>query len=290
MKKLYSVTATINFEDEEIETSAELVNLGALEDFVSVMGDGLLRKADAFGHRVHVHAQFRIREGDDTERDGGVASQFAADADLGGRNRIARTFVNDARLYHELVAGADETSHLGFLDRGQERHALELVQGDQEPAGGLRHGLDQQHAGHQRIAGEMSLEDGRFGRDPRLGANGLLRKIKLGDAVDELKVLETHAGASGTLGSDEFVDAGAQVVQLKILFSRRLPVVDLLRPLLERHLDAERLVDRKRDVEEIQAVDAEIVDGMAFGLDRLTGNVAGLGDDIGHGVKSRRHQ
>src|SRR6267143_6983389 len=143
----------------------------------------------------------------------------------------------------------------------------------------------EQHARHQRVAGKVSLEDGRCVRDARLGANGLLRKIELGNAVDELKVLETHAGASGTLGSDELVDAGAQVVQLKILLSRRLAVVDLLRPLLERHLDAERLVDRKRNVEEIQAVDAEIVDGVAFGLDRLTGNVAGLGDDIGHGVK-----
>ena len=99
-----------------------------------------------------------------------------------------------------------------------------------------------------------------------------------------------HTSASSALGSDKLVDAGAQVVQLEILLGRRLAVVDLLRPLLERHLDAERLVDRKRDVEEIQAVDAEIVDGVAFGLDRLAGNVAGLGDDIGHGVKSRRHQ
>ena len=38
------------------------------------------------------------------------------------------------------------------------------------------------------------------------------------------------------------------------------------------------------------ACNAEIVDGVAFGLDRLAGNVTGLGDDIGHGVKSRRHQ
>ena len=56
-----------------------------------------------------------------------------------------------------------------------------------------------------------------------------------------------------------------------------------------RHVD-EGLVDRKGDVQEVQAVDAEIVDGVAFRLDRLARNVAGLGDDIGHGVKSRRHQ
>ena len=44
-----------------------------LADLVSVMRDGLLRKADALGHRVHVHAQLRIREGHNTERDRGVA-------------------------------------------------------------------------------------------------------------------------------------------------------------------------------------------------------------------------
>ena len=35
---------------------------------------------------------------------------------------------------------------------------------------------------------------------------------------------------------------------------------------------------------------AEIVDGVAFRFDRGTRNVAGLGDDVGHGIKSRRHQ
>src|SRR5882757_2982511 len=114
-----------------IQTSAA----PGFEDFVSVMRDGLLRKADAFGHRVHVHTQFRIREGDNAERDRGVASQFAANADFGGRNRITRALVNDTRLYREQLAGADKSSHLGFLDRGQERHPLEFHQGDQQPAG-----------------------------------------------------------------------------------------------------------------------------------------------------------
>src|SRR5229473_7309896 len=54
-----------------------------LADFVSVMADGLLRKADALGHGFHVPAQIRVGEGDVTERDRRVASQFAADGDLG---------------------------------------------------------------------------------------------------------------------------------------------------------------------------------------------------------------
>ena len=58
-------------------------------------------------------------------------------------------------------------------------------------------------------------------------------------------------------------------------------VVDLLGPFFERHLDAERLVDGKGDVEEVQAVDPQIVDGMALRLDRVARNVAGLSDNVG---------
>src|ERR1700730_15469732 len=92
------------------------------------------------------------------------------------------------------------------------------------------------------------------------------------------------------LGSDKLVDAGAQIVQLKILIRRRLAVVDFLRPLLEGHFDPECLVDRKGDIEKIQAVDAEIVDGVAFRFDRVARNIASLGDDIGYRVKGRRHR
>src|SRR5262245_66374338 len=110
----------------------------------------------------------------------------------------------------------------------------------------------------------MPLEDGRRGRDAGLGTDGRLRKVEIDDAVDELKVLEAHASASGgALGSDKLVDAGAEVVQLEILLGGRFAVVDLLRPLLERHLDSERLVDRKCGVTKIKAVDAEMVAAVA---------------------------
>src|SRR5262249_15854159 len=114
--------------------------------------------------------------------------------------------------------------------------------------------------------------------------------MEIDDAVEKVKVLEAHASASGTLGSDKFVDAGAQIVQLEILFCGRLAVVDLLRPLLEGHFDSERLVDGKRNIEKVEPVDAEVVDRLPFRFDRVQGNVGGLGDDIGHGIESRRHQ
>src|ERR1700686_1895311 len=102
-------------------------------DFVSVMADQFLRKSDALGHGVHVSAQIGIWEGDVTEGDRGVALQFAADADLRGGDGKTRTFVNDAGIYFQQLTGGDETPHLGFLDRAQERHALEFHQRDQQP-------------------------------------------------------------------------------------------------------------------------------------------------------------
>ena len=69
---------------------------------------------------------------------------------------------------------------------------------------------------------------------------------------------------SGVLGGDERVDARDQVLEHEVLLGRDLALVHLLRPLLERQLDAEGLVDGEGDVEEGERVDAEIVDGVAF--------------------------
>ena len=83
------------------------------------------------------------------------------------------------------------------------------------------------------------------------------------------------------LGGDQFVDARAQVFQHKILLRGRLAVVDLLGPLFQRQLDPERLVDGKGYVKKIEAVDAQIVDGVAIRRDRVARDVAGFGDDRG---------
>ena len=69
---------------------------------------------------------------------------------------------------------------------------------------------------------------------------------------------------SGLLGGDEFVDLGAQVLQHEIFLGRNLAVIDFLRPLFERDLDTEGLVDGKNDVQKIQAVDAQITQPLPF--------------------------
>src|SRR6516164_6552304 len=60
------------------------------------------------------------------------------------------------------------------------------------------------------------------------------------------------------LGRNQFVYARAQIFQHKVLFGGRLAVIDLLGPFLQRQLDSELLVDCERDVQEIEAVDAQI--------------------------------
>src|SRR5229473_4207680 len=85
----------------------------ALGDFVSVIGDGLLREADTFGHDFHMSAQICIREGDVAERERCVAPQFAADADLRRGNGKTRTFMHDAGIDFQRFPGGNKSPHLG---------------------------------------------------------------------------------------------------------------------------------------------------------------------------------
>src|SRR4051794_10746595 len=92
------------------------------------------------------------------------------------------------------------------------------------------------------------------------------------------------------LGGDQLVDARAEILQHEILLGGRLAVVDFLGPLLERQLDPEGFVDRESNVEKVEAIDTKIVDGVAFRLDLVALDIAGLGNDVRHGVESRRHR
>ena len=88
------------------------------------------------------------------------------------------------RLRRQPRARLDESAEFGFLDRRQERHALKFIGRHQQPAPGLRHGFDQQHARHQRIAREVPLEDRTFGRYRGLAANRTGGEIETDDPVD----------------------------------------------------------------------------------------------------------
>src|SRR3984957_1798150 len=73
-----------------IQTSAD----PGFEDFVSVMGRGLLRKADTLGLGIHVYAQIRTGEGDVAEGEGRVAPQLAVYPDLNLGDRVSGAVVN----------------------------------------------------------------------------------------------------------------------------------------------------------------------------------------------------
>src|SRR5215813_8336656 len=55
-----------------------------------------------------------------------------------------------------------------------------------------RHGLDQQHGRHERIAGKVSFEHGALGRDPGLHADARLLELNVENPVDHLKIFEAH--------------------------------------------------------------------------------------------------
>src|SRR3954466_4364063 len=296
-------------------------------DLCSVMRYRLQWEADLVGLRVHVHAQGRVREGGKAEGEFSAALQLLADAYLGLGDGKAGAFVLELRIDRQQLTGTDVTPHLGLLHDGQERHALHFQDAEYQPAGTLRHRFGQQHAGHDRETRKMPFEDGMRRRNLSLDRNFLLVEIEVDDAIDQLEVIKVHGGrlkrfpakwrpvrvkktrqtknleprsdligtemALGArrciLGGDQFVNAIGEILQHEILLGRGLAVVDLLGPFFERHLDPERLVDGKGDVEEVQAVDSQIVDGVALRLDRVARNVAGLRDNVGDLIECRRH-
>ena len=130
---------------------------------------------------------------DHPEGDLGVAGELAAMADLRLGARKAGAFMHQGRGELQGVAGLHESAQLGLLEGGEERHARESGDADDEPARGLRHAFEQQHAGHQRKSGKMALEDRGSRRHGGLGADGAGAKVELNDPIDQLEVFEAHA-------------------------------------------------------------------------------------------------
>src|SRR5258708_35883254 len=130
----------------------------------------------------------------------------------------------------------------------------------------------------------MPLEDGVLFRNLRLDLDGALGEVEVEDTVDQYEIIKVHGGRlrarACVLGGDQFVDTIGEVFQYEVLLGHGLAVVDLLGPFFQRHLDSERFVDGKGDVEEVQTVDPASVDGGALRLDRVARNVAGLSENV----------
>src|ERR1700680_2990406 len=117
---------------------------------------------------------------------------------------------------------------------------------------------------------------------PRLASNVSTRSI--------ISKYSSRMERSGALVRHVLVDASAKVLQDEVVVDGSPSLVHLLGPAFERDLDAELLVEGKDDIEKVEAVDAEIVDGMGFRGELLERNLARLGDDLGYYVERRGHE
>src|SRR5215216_3922144 len=142
---------------------------------------------------LHAGAELLIGKIRHLEGDLRVADGFAVDRDASRRHGIARAFVHQLGGNRQELPRRHEGAQLGFLDGGEKRHALEARNRDDEPTRGLRHGFDEQHAGHQRMAGKMTFEDRAGERNRGLAADRSIGEIELDDAIDQLKILKLHA-------------------------------------------------------------------------------------------------
>src|SRR5205814_2093804 len=89
-------------------------------------------------------------------------------------------------------SGFHEFSELGLIDLSEKRHALEVLENEDEMASGLRHALDQEHARQDRIAWKVTLEDRRADRHLSTGAYGSRDPVDGVDPVNQVKIFESH--------------------------------------------------------------------------------------------------
>src|SRR6516225_3698568 len=156
----------------------------------SPMSDRLDRELEDLRHLLHAGAEVGAGEFHQPKCDLGVADQLAFAADVGPCDGKARALVHELARQCELLTGGNEGSQLGFFDSREEWHARELGNRDEQPTRGLRHGFNEENAGHQRMAGKVSLKDGGCGGYARLGADRPIGEIERDYAVDQLKIFD----------------------------------------------------------------------------------------------------
>src|SRR4051812_44174618 len=150
------------------------------------------RVSNFCGGVAHAASHLGIGEGQDTEREGGVAHGLAVCGDAGFGHGVTRTVMVQLGGDRQHLSGRHEGAQFCFLHRSQKRHSLEAVDRDHQPAGRLRHGFDQQYAGHQRITRKVPFEDRAGVWNSCFGSDRSAGHIQLNDPVDQLKILKPH--------------------------------------------------------------------------------------------------
>ena len=167
----------------------------------------------------HGGAEF-VGKRHDAERQFGVASRFAVDLDRSLGDGIAGAVMDQFSGDSRLVPGATNARSLASLTAARNGMRSKLFIADDQPARCLRHRLDQQHARHQRMAGEVAFENGAFTWNRGFDADRALREVQIDDPVDELKILEAHV--CGALARDQrTMGTGLACNQLTQIAQRR---------------------------------------------------------------------
>ena len=127
-----------------------------------------------------------VRSGDQPEQQLGFGDHLVADVGRGLRPRERRAPPAERDFEPQPVAGHDLPAELGVVDAAQvdarvRRRVVALQQQDRRH---LRQRLEHQHAGHQRRAGKMSLEE-LFVDGDVLDRDEPPAGLVLGDRVDE---------------------------------------------------------------------------------------------------------
>src|SRR4051812_6515420 len=131
----------------------------------SAMGEDLHRERNFLCNLFHRATKRWVREFDETECELGVTYRLSRELDIRLGDREAGAVVHELCRNVENLSGGHERPQLRFLYGGEKGHAGELVHGNEQPPRRLRHRLDQQHAGHQRMPGEMTFKNRGCGRD-----------------------------------------------------------------------------------------------------------------------------
>jgi hypothetical protein len=91
------------------------------------------------------------------------------------------------------------------------------------------------------------------------------------------------------ISQDQVVYVGTEFTHNKIPLRGNRLQMRCMQPLAERHRDTECIIDRKPKVEQVEAVNPEIIQEVAVGRDSAACNVTIECNNVRNNVKGRRH-
>ena len=124
--------------------------------------------------------------GDDGAGEGGFAGEFAVDVGFAFHAALTGAEGEDVDFKAELVAGGDGSAEFSAFDAGEDDEFLFAVGdfGEEEDATGLCHSFDDEDAGHDGVAGKVSIEE-FFVNGDVFDGHDAFSGVELHDPIDE---------------------------------------------------------------------------------------------------------